>query len=82
MATKETTEVLAGVIVDGKVVLERENLPEGTRVAVRLLEPDEDGDTFHLTSEQKVELLDRIAAVQRGEYIDGRAHLQQLHDGV
>lgn len=81
MEPNEATDVLAGVVVDGKVVLEDDTLPNGTRVAVRVLHSEEDSDTFHVTPEEKAELLNRIASIRAGEFVDGRAHLQQLRDG-
>lgn len=81
MPAEEAEDLFAGVIVDGKVVLEDNGLPEGTRVAVKILDANDDDDSFHVTADEKVELLKRIAAIRRGEYVDGRAHLEQLLNG-
>jgi hypothetical protein len=82
MSAKEDAEVLAGVVRDGKVVLKDSRLPEGTRVTVKVLETDDDSDTFEVTPEEKAELLTSIAEAERGEGVDAYDRLRQLREGA
>lgn len=82
MSEKGAIDFLAGVVHDGKVVLNDASLPDGTRVVVKVLEPDDDNDTFEVTPEEKAELLAAIAEAERGEGIDGYEHLRQLRAGA
>ncbi len=68
-------KVATGTVVDGKVVVEGEALAEGSTVTVVLRE---DNETFELTSEDEAELLESIAAIERGEFISGEQLLERL----
>jgi hypothetical protein len=68
-------KVATGTVVDGKVVVEGEVLAEGSTVTVVLRE---DNETFELTSDDEAELLDSIAAIERGEFISGEQLLERL----
>jgi len=66
---------LSGKVIGGKIVVEGETLQEGSRVTVLT---DLDEQTFSLTSEQEEELLQAIASVERGEFMDGDEFLRTL----
>ena len=68
-------KVATGAVVDGKVVVEGEILAEGETVTVLLRGDDE---TFELTSEEENELLESIAAIERGEFVSGEQLLERL----
>jgi hypothetical protein len=68
-------KVATGTVVDGKVVAEAETLAEGSTVTVVLREDDE---TFELTPEEEAELLESIAAIERGEFVSGERLLERL----
>ena len=68
-------KVATGTVVDGKVVVEGEALAEGSTVTVVLRE---DNETFELTSDDEAELLESIAAIERGEFISGEQLLERL----
>jgi len=66
---------LSGKVIGGKIVVEGEPLEEGSRVTVLT---DLDEQTFSLTPEQEEELLEAIASVERGEFVDGDEFLRTL----
>ncbi len=68
-------KVATGTVVDGKVVVEGESLAEGETVTVLL---PEHGETFELTPEEEDELLESIAAIERGEYVSAEQALERL----
>jgi hypothetical protein len=68
-------KVATGTVVEGKVVVEGEALAEGSTVTLVLREDDE---TFQLTPEEEEELLESIAAIERGEFISGEQLLERL----
>jgi hypothetical protein len=68
-------KIATGTVVDGKVVVEGENLAEGSTVTV-LLRDDDEG--FDLTPEEEEKLLESIAAIERGEFISGEQLLERL----
>ena len=68
-------KVATGTVVDGKVVVEGEALAEGETVTVLLRE---DSETFELTPEEEDEILESIAAIERGEFISGEQLLERL----
>jgi hypothetical protein len=68
-------KVATGTVVGGKVVVEGEALAEGSTVTVVLREDDE---AFDLTPEEEAELLESIAAIERGEFVSGEQLLQRL----
>ncbi len=58
--------VITGRVVDGKIEMETQ-LEEGTLVAI--LAPEQSG--FRLTPAEEDELASALAAIRRGEFIDG-----------
>lgn len=72
--------VTVGKVVDGKVVVEGEPLPEGKTVGVLLSEDDSEG--FELSPEDEAEILDRIKHADSGDAVDGDRHLQKLRSGL
>ena len=68
-------KVATGTVVDGKVVVEGETLPEGSTVTVLLREDDE---AFELTPEEEDELLESISEIERGEFVSGEQVLERL----
>lgn len=68
-------KVTTGTVVGGKVVVEGEDLAEGSTVTVVLREDDE---TFELTPEDEAELLASIAEIERGEFITGEELVERL----
>jgi hypothetical protein len=68
-------KVATGKVVDGKVVLEGEPLPEGSVVTV-LSREDEEG--FDLSPEEEAALLAAIAEADRGELISWEELREQL----
>lgn len=68
-------KVATGTVVDGKVVVEGEALAEGSTVTVV---PREDNETFELASDDEAELLESIAAIERGEFISGEQLVERL----
>lgn len=68
-------QVSTGKVVGGKVVVEGTPLVEGSVVTVISREPDE---TFTLTAEEEDELLDSIAAIERGEFESVKDLLERL----
>ncbi len=67
--------IATGKIVAGKVVLEGEPFEEGTAVAVIAAD---DSESFELSPEQEAELLEAIAEIDRGEFVDGADLLRSL----
>jgi reverse gyrase len=55
-----------GTFVEGKVVVDGLDLPEGTRVSVLTPEPDA---TVRLSPEEEAALLEAMAEAERGETI-------------
>ena len=68
-------KVATGIVVDGKVVVEGESLPEGSTVTVVIRD---DQEAFELTPKEEDELLDSIAQIERGEFVSGDQLLERL----
>ena len=68
-------KIATGTVVDGKVVVEGEALTVGSTVTVVLREDDE---AFELTPEEEEDLLESIAAIERGESVSGEQLLERL----
>jgi hypothetical protein len=68
-------KIITGTVVAGKVELPRDMLAEGERVAV--IAP-EDGEPVHLSPAQEREVTEAMAAIRRGEYVDGADLLSEL----
>ena len=71
-------EEIRGVFVDGRVELEANGLANGTEVSVRPVDNGEDAEGFYLSAEDQSELRDRIAEVERGDFVDGDELLERL----
>jgi hypothetical protein len=63
-------QLATGIVVDGKVVVEGEPLPEGAVVTILVREADE---TFEVPPELEAELLESIAEADHGETVRRRA---------
>lgn len=68
-------KIATGTVVDGKVVVDGATLTEGSTVTVLRRE---DKEAFDLTPEEEVELLESIAAIERGEFVSGDQRLERL----
>jgi hypothetical protein len=68
-------KVATGTVVNGKVVVAGETLTEGSTVTVVLRDDEE---AFELTPEEEAELLESIAAIERGEFVSGEELLDRL----
>ena len=68
-------KVATGTVVDGKVVVEGETLTEGETVTVLLRE---NAETFELTPDEENEILESIAAIERGEFVSGEQLFERL----
>jgi hypothetical protein len=67
--------ITSGRVVEGRVVIEGDPLPEGTRVTVLTL----DGDgTFALDAAAEAELLESMAEGDRGETVPAESVLRLL----
>ena len=68
-------KIATGIVIDGKVVVEGAPLTEGTTVTVMLRDGAE---TFELGPEDEAELLQSVAAIERGDYVSGDELLNRL----
>ena len=68
-------KVATGTVIDGKVVVEGTPLAEGATVTVMLRDDEE---TFTLNPDDELELLESIAAIERGDFISGEELLERL----
>lgn len=68
-------QLATGTVVDGKVVVDGESLPEGTVVTILAREADE---TFEVPPELEAELLESIAEADRGETIPAEELIERL----
>ena len=73
--TIEPMQLATGTVVDGKVVVEGESLPEGAVVTILVREADE---TFEVPPELEAELLESIAEADRGETISADELIERL----
>lgn len=60
----DAMQVTTGIVVDGKVVVEGDRLPDGTVVTIIARDAEE---TFEVPPELEAELLESIAQADRGE---------------
>ncbi|MEO7852678.1 MAG: hypothetical protein ABIR94_10570 [Rubrivivax sp.] len=67
--------VATGTVVEGKVVLDGMELPEGSVVTVLTQEPEQE---VQLTPQDEAELLEAIAEVERGETISAKELFARL----
>lgn len=68
-------QLTVGTVVDGKIVVEGDPLPEGAVVTILAREADE---TFEVPPELETELLESIAQADRGETISAEQLLERL----
>jgi hypothetical protein len=68
-------QLATGTVVDGKIVLQGEPLPNGTVVTVLARESNE---TFEVPPELEAELIESIAEAQRGETVSAEELLRGL----
>lgn len=68
-------QLATGTVVEGKVVVEGEPLPEGAVVTILVREADE---TFEVPPELEAELLESIAEADRGETISADELIERL----
>jgi hypothetical protein len=71
----EPMQLATGTVVDGKVVVEGEPLPEGAAVTILAREANE---TFEVPPELEAELLESIAEADRGETISADELIERL----
>jgi len=74
-STTEFMRVTTGKVVEGKVVVEGDPLPEGAVVTILARDADE---TFEVPPELEAELLESIAQADRGETISADELLERL----
>lgn len=70
--------VTTGTVVNGRIEVLGEGLPEGAEVTI--LSP-EDQETFTLGPEAEAVLLARIEEAERADVISGDELLRELHEG-
>jgi len=68
-------QLATGTVVNGKVVVEGEALPEGAMVTILVRDADE---TFEVPPELEAELLESIAEADRGETISADELIERL----
>jgi hypothetical protein len=68
--------IATGHIVDGKLVVDREPLPEG--VVVTILQPEAETEAFVLSSDDEEELLQSIRDIEEGRFVSGSNLLESL----
>lgn len=71
-------KMLTARVVDGHLDLPQGALEEGSMVTVLVQEPEED---FHLSEEQRQELVQALAEADRGEGVDGWQLIEELRGG-
>jgi hypothetical protein len=68
-------QLATGIVVEGKIVVEGEQLPEGAVVTILVREADE---LFEVPPELEAELLESIAEADRGETISADELIERL----
>lgn len=68
-------QLATGTVIDGKVVVDGDPLPEGTVVTIIARETDE---TFEVPPDIEADLLESIAEADRGETISADELLERL----
>ncbi len=68
-------KLATGRVVSGKVVVDGDPLPDGTKVTVIAREEDE---TFELSPDEETEILLAIAEAERGETVEAVHLLKSL----
>lgn len=70
-------KIRTGTVTDGRILVEGEPLTEGEQVTVLRREGNE---TFHVSPEEKRQLLEAIAEAEQGNFVDGEELLAGLDD--
>jgi hypothetical protein len=70
-------KIMTGTVTDGRIVVEGEPLTEGEQVTVLRREGNE---TFHVSPEEKRELLKAIDQAKQGTFVDVDELLAELDD--
>ena len=68
-------QIASGTVVDGKIVVEGDPLPDGTVVTILAREADE---TFAVPPELEAELSESIVEADRGETISAEELVERL----
>jgi len=68
--------IYTGKVMDGKVIVDGDPLPEGTEVTIHVVGEDE--EPFHLTPDMEAEIEESIAQLERGEGIPAEQVLAGL----
>jgi len=68
--------IYTGKVVDGKVIVDGDPLPEGTEVTIHVA--GDDDEPFYLTPDMEAEIEESIAQLERGEGIPGAVVLAEL----
>jgi hypothetical protein len=68
-------QLATGIVVEGKIVVEGESLPEGAVVTILVRDTDE---TFEVPPELEAELLESMAEADRGETISAAELIERL----
>ena len=71
----EPMQLATGTVIDGKIVVEGEPLPEGAVVTILAREADE---TFEIPPELEAELSESIAEADRGETLPAADLIERL----
>ena len=71
----QAMQITVGTVLDGKIVVEGDPLPEGTIVTILARDADE---TFEVPPDLEAELLESIAEADRGETISAEELLKRL----
>lgn len=69
--------ILSGTVQGGRIVVEDAQLAEGEKVTILTREGSE---TFHVSPEQKRELLQSIAQAKRGEFVESDELIRSLEE--
>ena len=69
--------VTTGIVVDGKVVVQGDALPEGTTVGVFV---PGDEEPYELTASEAADLNRAIDDVKAGNVVDGDEHIARLRN--
>jgi LmbE family N-acetylglucosaminyl deacetylase len=67
--------IVTGRVVDGKVVVEGERLEEGALVTVVA---QDEGESFQVSDDEKVFLLESLAEIRRGESVTAAEMFDEL----
>ncbi|HEV8659178.1 MAG TPA: hypothetical protein VGS96_11165 [Thermoanaerobaculia bacterium] len=68
-------KIITGTVLDGRIVVEGEPLPEGEKVTILTREGNE---SFDVSPEEKRQLLQSIGQADRGEFVDENELLREL----